>query len=110
MGKKDKKYTIQLSFEGIELPPFKDILVVGKNSLQGKIGLSKSLELLIPNGFELVEVKDKRVDVVFINTRITKKIPTKKVIKLLAKKVFPHISDGEFLKVNLTLNVSYSPF
>ena len=110
MGKKGKKYTIQLSFEGIKLPPFQDILVVGKNSFQGKIGLSKALEMLVPNTFEFIEVKDKRVEAIFVNKYILKKMSSKKIIKLLAEKVFPFVSDGELLKVDLTLGVSYSTF
>lgn len=104
------KYSIQLGFEEIKLPPFQDILILGRNSPQGKIGLSKSFELLIPQGFEVIEVEDDRVEAVFINKRITKKIPVAKVIELLKTKVFPFISDGELLKVDFKVNISYSSF
>lgn len=110
MGKKDKKYSIELSFEEIELPPFQDILVLGKNSTQGKMGLYKSLEMLAPNSFHFIEVKHKRVEAVFINKRLLRKISSKKIMKLLAKKVFPYMSDEELLKVNLKLAIKYNTF
>jgi hypothetical protein len=110
MGKKGKKYNIKLRFEGVELPPFQDILVVGKNTLQGKIGISKALELLIPNGFDFVEINNKRVEAIFISKRISKKISSKKIIKVLEKKVFPYVADGELLKVDLKLGITYSTF
>ena len=60
VDKKDNpalKYSINLSFQEIKLPPFQDILVLAKNSSHGKRGLYKSFELLVPNGFDIIEVE-----------------------------------------------------
>jgi len=100
------KYSINLSFEEIKLPPFKDILVLAKNSPHGKTGLGKSFELLIPNGFEIIEINDDNVEAVFINKRILTKISSDKIIEILKSKVFPFISEGELLKVDFKVSVS----
>jgi hypothetical protein len=102
------KYSISLSFQEIKLPPFDEILVLGKNSPHGKLGISKSFELLIPNGFEVVEVDDEKVEAIFINNRIIAKLPKEKLIKLLRDKVFPYVSEGELLKVDLKITISYN--
>lgn len=102
------KYSISLSFKEIKLPPFDEILILGKNSAHGKHGISKSFELLIPNGFEVIEVEDKIVEAIFVNRRILAKLPKEKLIKLLRTKVFPYVSEGELLKVDLEISVSYS--
>ena len=102
------KYSISLSFQEIKLPPFDEILVLGKNSSHGKLGISKSFELLIPNGFEVVEVEDEKVEAIFINKRIMTKLPKEKLIKLLRDKVFSYVSEGELLKVDLKITISYS--
>ena len=102
------KYSINLSFEEISLPPFKDILVVAKDCSQGKIGLSKSFELLLPNGFEIYEIADDRVEAIFINKRLLNKITAEKIIQILRSKVFPFISDGELLKVDFKVLLSFS--
>jgi hypothetical protein len=102
------KYSINLSFEEIKLPPFQDILILGKNSQHGKIGIFKSFELLIPNGFELIEVNSEKVEAVFINKRILTKVPKEKIIQILKEKVFDFISEGELIKVNFRVTVSYS--
>lgn len=101
-------YSINLSFEEIKLPPFRDILVLGKNSSQGKIGLGKSFELLAPNGFEAVEIGEGKVEAIFISRRILTKMPLEKVIAILRSKVFDFISDGELLKVDFRVTVSYN--
>ncbi|MDP1763940.1 MAG: hypothetical protein Q8L07_08650 [Sediminibacterium sp.] len=102
------KYSINLSFEEIKLPPFQDILVLGKNSPQGKIGLSKSFELLVPNGFDIIEVNDDKVEAVFINKKILTKISSDKIIDTLKSKVFQFISEGELIKVDFKVSISYN--
>jgi hypothetical protein len=102
------KYIISLTFEEIKLPPFQDILVIGKNSPHGKHGISKSVEPLNPNGFEIIDINDDKVDSVFVNKRILVKISKEKLIDLLRVKVFPFISEGELLRVDLKIVISYT--
>lgn len=101
------KYSISLSFEEIKLPPFQDILVLGRNSPHGKIGLCKSFELLVPNGFDIIEINDDKVDAVFINKKILTKISSDKIIDILRSKVFQFISEGELIKVDFKVSISY---
>ena len=102
-----QKYSIQLSFEEIRLPPFEDILILGKKCPQGKIGVSKSFEFLVPNEFEIFEITDATVEAVFINKRVLKKMDKNKIIKILKNKVFPFISECEILKVDFKIKIFY---
>lgn len=101
------KYSIALSFEEIKLPPFQDILILGRNSAHGKIGLCKSFELLAPNGFNIIEINDDKVETVFINKRILAKISSDKIIDILRSKVFQFVSEGELIKVDFKVSISY---
>lgn len=103
-----KKYSIKLSFEEIRLPPFEDALILGKKCPQGKIGVSRSFELLIPNEFEVFEINHDIVEAVFINKRILKKIDKERIIRILSESVFPYISESEIVKVNIELLVIYN--
>lgn len=100
------KYTINLSFEQIKLPPFQDILILARNCPQGKIGLSKSFELLLPNGFELIDVEDELIEAVFVQKSILNKVPAEKVINILRENVFPSISEGEIVKVDFKVTIA----
>lgn len=102
------KYSINLSFQEIKLPPFDEILIIGKNSPHGKHGISKSFEFLNPNGFEIIEIDDAKVEAIFVNKRILVKFPKVKLIKLMREKVFPFVSDGELLRVDLKITVIYN--
>lgn len=96
------KFTASLSFEEIKLPAFKDILLLGKKCPQGKIGVSKCLNLLAPETFELVEIDDPIVEAILISKHILKRMPVENIIKILKEKVFPYISPGEIIKIDFT--------
>ncbi len=104
--KKDVKYSVSLSFEEIKLPPFEEILVLGKNSPHGKTGISKSFDLLIPNGFEIVDTDHDNVESVFINKRILAKMPKEKILKILEANVFPFVSEKEIIKVDFKVMIA----
>ncbi|MDK2842772.1 MAG: hypothetical protein PWQ17_2278, partial [Anaerophaga sp.] len=86
---------------------FEDILVIGKKSPQGKVGISKLFELLVPNEFETIDVDDPKVEAIYINRNILKKIDTEKVLEMLKQKVFPYISPSEILRVDFKLKIDY---
>lgn len=103
----NRKYSLQLSFEEIRLPPFEDILVLGKKCSQGCIGVYKSFELLVPNEYEMFDIEDEQVESVFINKKILKKMDKDVVVKILKEKVFPFISNSEIIKVDFKLRIYY---
>ncbi|MHB1146880.1 MAG: hypothetical protein ACYC01_04715 [Lutibacter sp.] len=102
------KIYVSLSFEEIKLPQFEEILVLGKNSPHGKTGISKSFDLLIPNGFEIIDTDHGNVDCVFVNKRILAKIPKERILKILETSVFPYVSEMEILKVDFKVNISFT--
>lgn len=103
----NKRYSVQLSFEEIKLPPFNEILVIGKKCPQGKHGLYKSFEFLVPNEYDVFEVNHEVVEAIYINRKLLNKITKDKIISILAEKVFPYTSISEIVKVDFKLKISY---
>lgn len=104
------KYSINLSFGEVKLPPFQEIFVLGKNAPQGKIGLTKSLELLVPNAFQLIEVDEETIEAIFIEKRILRKLPAERIVAILKEKVFPFVAEGELIRVDFKVKISYNNF
>jgi hypothetical protein len=102
-----RRYSLQLSFEDINLPPFDDILVLGRKCPQGRIGVYKSFELLAPDEFEAFDVDDEQVETVFINKKILKKMDKDVVLMILKEKVFPFVVNSEIVKVDFKLRIYY---
>ena len=99
-------YSLSLEFEDISLPPVKDILILGTRCPQGKVGVAKCFQLLSPDNFDLIEIDDEVAQAILVNKRILKRIPEKSIINLLRQKVFPYISNGEIIKVDININAA----
>jgi hypothetical protein len=105
--KNPKRYTVNLSFEEIKLPPFEDILIIGKSCPYGKLGISRSFDILVPDEYKLIEIDDEIIESVLINKKILKKIDEDKIIEILKENVFPFVSDSEIIKVDFKIKIIY---
>lgn len=110
MKKKKISYSVSLNFETIKLPPVSDILVLGIKHPQGKQGVMESFRFIAPDEFDMVEIDDDFhdiVDAVLINKKILKRLPADEIISILEKNVFPYMSKGEAIKVNLKVIMDF---
>lgn len=107
MKRSKPRYNISLRFQEIKLPPFEEVLVLGSKSEQGKMGVAKTFEYLVPDIFDMVEVEDDSIEAVFINKRLLKKMSADSILKVLQAKVFPYVSEKEIIKVDFEVVVSY---
>ena len=107
MKSSNPHYQISLRFQEIKLPPFDEILVLGSKSEQGKMGVAKTFEHLVPEIFEMIEVPDDTIEAIFVNKRLLKKISKEDILHILREKVFPYVSAREIIKVDLEIVVSY---
>lgn len=110
MSKEKPNYNISLSFELISLPPFRDILLLGRKCPHGKTGMTKCLDLLAPDNFEVYDVDDGNVEAILVSNRLVKLIPISKIIEVLREKVFPYVTNCDLIKVDFGVRVSYQEF
>lgn len=103
------KYSLRIHFQDIDLPPCNDILILGKKSKHGKIGISKSIELLAPDSFKLIEINDPYVEALLINKKILKRMSQERIIEILKTNVFPYISINDIVKVDLEISIHLNP-
>lgn len=103
-----KTYGIDISFEELKLPLFHDVLILGKNAMQGKHGLRKSLDLLAPGTFQTAEsdAGHDHIAAVFVNRKLLTKIPMERIMQLLQRHVFDHVAEGELIQVDLKVRIS----
>jgi len=108
LKKGKKSFKLSISFETVFLPPFKDIMLLGKKCPHGKTGVSKSLSLLAPNSFDLIELHDDKVEAMLINRQLLNRMSEKRIIQILKENVFPHVLDDEIIKVDFDLKILIS--
>jgi hypothetical protein len=101
------KFSISLSFEEVKLPPFQDILLLGRKCPHGKVGVSQCLNLLAPEAFEMVEINDPTVEAMLISKRLLKRMPAENIVEILKEKVFPYITPGEVVKIDFNVRIYF---
>ena len=101
------RFTVSLDFEAIKLPPFRDILLLSNRCPQGKEGVSKCLNLLEPEKFQLVDVDHPVIEAMLVSKAILKRMPAEKVVEILKDKVFPFVTNGECVKVDFNVRIYF---
>ena len=51
--------------------------------------LRKAFEYLVPDEFDYIEIPDERVEAIFVNKLILRKLDQEKIVKILTDNVFP---------------------
>ncbi len=106
-----KQYHISLDFQSILLPSVRDVLVLCKKYPQGKHGVMEAFRFIAPDEFEMFDISNEVSDVaeaILVNKKILKKISLEGLIYILKEQVFPYLSPGEAIKVDLDLRISSS--
>ena len=101
------KFSIDIKFENIKFPPFDDILVLTKKCPHGVNGVKEALKFISSAGYEAVILNHSNIEAVFINKKLLKRLDKGKIIEILEEKVFPHIIEGDLVKVDLNIKYSY---
>jgi hypothetical protein len=110
MSENLKNLFVTLSFEKTFLPPFEDVLVIGRNNPAGMNGISQSIDFLVPDGFDRFPVEDENVVAVIINKNILLRASAATVLNILKKRVFPFVGKNEIIKVDFAMKVVYEAF
>ncbi|WP_438966817.1 hypothetical protein [Flavobacterium sp.] len=107
MDTKKREYSINLKFDSITIPPFKDILILGTECIHGRLGLEKGFQLLSIDLFKVIEVDDSEtVAFIFINNYLLKKIPQSEILAILEENVFPYMLSDETIRLELDFNIT----
>lgn len=103
------QYNVSLAMEPIKLPPVQDVLVLAKKHPQGKIGVMESFRFTAPDEFEMIDIddEDETVEAVLVSKRVLRRLPLEQLLRVLKQYVFPYISKGEAIKVDLTVRLSF---
>ncbi|ACL05272.1 conserved hypothetical protein [Desulfatibacillum aliphaticivorans] len=105
-----KNLFVSLSFEKTSLPPFEDVLILGRDCPLGMNGVGQCLDLLVPDGYDRFEVDDDHVTAIIVNKSILNRISTRQLIEILQKRVFPYVGRKEIIKVDFAIKIAYDTF
>lgn len=100
----DPEITLRVRAETFRIPPIADGLLVGKRSPIGCAALRRTLNLLVPEPFEHIELsEDDTVSDVLVRKSILLKAPQDKLVTFFLRHVKPLMADMEILHLHLNV-------
>ena len=104
---KNSKHFIQTRVKEFILPPFRDGLVLGKNSPIGSKAMRQALELLVASPFEHIAIEDEIIQDILIRKSLLRRISHDKLIDFVLKNIKPFMGEEEILYLELDVEVQF---
>jgi len=103
----DAKRIYNLNFEvsNFEVPPIRDVLVIGKKSQVGSCGALTCMNALSPDAYELVNVDHKDIEAILARKSLLKMIPGQKLIQTILDEVEGYMQPDSLLKIKLGITI-----
>lgn len=103
----NNKNYIKTRIKEFVLPPFRDGLILGKNSLIGCKAMRQALELLVATPFEHIEIDDDIVQDILIRKTLLRRISKDKLVNFVLREIKPLMGDDEILYLDLEIEVQF---
>ncbi len=98
---------IRTELREFRIPPVKDGLVLGKRAPIGCVAIRKALDLLTPNHYEHIELKnDDVLSDVLIRKAILNRLPEEKLVEFVKKNIKPLMTETEVLHLELEVIIN----
>jgi len=98
--------TLHATFSHFALPPVRDALIVGRKAAIGPHALHESLEVLMPEQFELIHVDHPTIEAVLVRRSDLRKFPKEKFVPLLLEMAEGIMDETDCLRVDISVEVS----
>jgi hypothetical protein len=96
-----RRINLQLRFTRYEVPPLRDVLIVGKRAPIGANSISRAFEELSPGTFTLVKVEHPVVEAVLIRSSDLRKLPQQNLLSRLLQQADLIMDESDTLHVAL---------
>ena len=96
---------VRVHFKTLELPPVKDGVVIGRDSVVTPEVMLQTLRLSSGEHFRKLDVSDGVVNCVLVRESVLKKIKAEDIAAFILRRVKPFMSTGEILAIRLTIEI-----
>ncbi len=103
-----RKAELSIRLSEFELPPMRDVLLVGKKAPIGPEAVRRMVDALSPDQYEIVRINHPIFEAVVLRKSITQLIPKEKLLPIILEEGERMSSDSSLLKaqVNVVIQVN----
>ena len=102
------KHSIRAKMSEFDIPPIRDGLVLGKESVIGCVAMRRALELLHAAPFEHIEIEDDIISDILVRKGILRRMPEDKLITFVLQRIKPLMDEFEIMHLEITAEVHLS--
>src|SRR3954465_4818438 len=80
---------MRVRVKGLEIPPIKDGLVIGRNAAVGAEAMQRTLSIMAHEEFELLNLSDEVIENVIVRTAIVRKVGRDRLVRFVVANLRP---------------------
>ena len=92
---------MRMRVRGLEIPPIKDGLVIGKKAAIGADAMLRTLSIMTHEDFERLHLDDDLIEDVIIKTSVLRKTGRNRLIKFIMNNLKPVMTPTELLMMDI---------
>lgn len=103
-----RKAELSIKLSEFEIPPMRDVLLVGRKAPIGPEAVRRMVDALSPEQYEIIRLDHPTFEAVVVKNSITKLLPKEKLLPIILSEGERMASDTTLLKVqvNIVIHVS----
>lgn len=101
-----KKAEINLKLSEFEIPPMRDILILGKRAPLGPEAAKRMADAVSPECFALITVNDKIIEAVLLRKTLLQLIPQEHLIPAVIEEARKIMREEMVIKIEVDINIS----
>ncbi|AEG61334.1 hypothetical protein [Desulforamulus ruminis] len=98
-----RKAELTIKLSEFEIPPMRDVLLVGKKAPIGPEAVRRMVDALSPEQYEIIRIDHSVFEAVVIKNSITKLMPKEKLLPIILEEGERMASENALLKVQLNI-------
>lgn len=101
-----RKATLSMKITEFEVPPMKDLLIIGKKAPVGPEAVRRMAEALSPDQFVIIKVEHPKIEAVLIRNTLFEMIDEDQLLKIIVEEVEDLINETMVLRSEFKVAVS----
>lgn len=101
-----RKAQISIKLSEFEIPPIQDVLLVGKRAPIGPEAVQRMIDILSPEQYEILRVKDEPFEAVVVRKSLSKLITREKLLDIILEEGCKVASETSVLKAEVDVVLS----
>ena len=101
-----KEAEIRLKFSEFEIPPMRDVLVIGRRAPVGPEAAKRMADAVSPDRFVIISVNDNIIEAILLRKALLQLVPQERLIPIIIEEAKKIMQEENVVKIGVEINIS----